>query len=336
MTNLFTEVKISKSATCITYRSKIMFVGSCFADNIYTMFNNAKFNCLSNPLGTLYNPLSISILFDLLLGNKTITENDFFYYQNQYSSYLMHGSCSDTDLKRAIEKSNNSISNARNYLKDCDILFITLGTAFVYYLNQNNQPVANCHKQNPKLFTRRMLTVEQSAQALVNICQNVKQFNPNINIVFTVSPIRHIADGAIDNTLSKSTLLLSINKTINTLANVEYFPSYEIMLDELRDYRFYDETLTHPSKLAQEIIFDKLLSTFCSQTVINQITTVGNYIKSANHKIISPFSPETKLFAENQLQRAMQLESQIDGLNLNNEKQYFNDIIIKNKTHNNE
>ena len=327
MVNLYTEVKIPKSQTVISYNSNLMFVGSCFADNIGEMFANAKFRCLANPLGTLYNPLSINILFDILTTNRAITADDFFQSGNLYCSYLMHGDFSDPDLNSAVSNANNSINTARIFLKTADIVFITLGTAWVYYLNQNNAPVANCHKQNPNLFTRRMLSVEQSSEALQNICRIITEFNPKVKIVLTVSPIRHIADGAIDNTLSKSTLLLSVNETVNNISNVEYFPSFEIMIDQLRDYRFYESNLTHPSATAREIIFEKLILTYCSQDTINQISTVANFIKSVNHKIVSPDSPQTIAFAQKQLQKAMQLEAQIFGLDLSKEIHYFNDII---------
>lgn len=329
MVNLYTEVKIPKTQTVINYNSNLMFVGSCFADNIGEMFLNAKFRCLANPLGTLYNPLSIKTLFEILSSQRAITAEDFFKNGNQYSSYLMHGDYSHADLECAVANANNSINSARNFLKNNDIVFITFGTAFVYYLNENNMPVANCHKQNPNLFTRRMLSVEQSSEAIKSICRTITEYNPKAKIVLTVSPIRHIADGATDNTLSKSTLLLSVADTVKTLNNVEYFPSYEIMIDELRDYRFYESNLTHPSTTAREIIFDRLTTTFCTKETINQISNVANFMKSVHHKILSPDSPETKKFAQSQLQKAMQLEGQNIGLDLCKEKKYFTEIIHK-------
>ena len=327
MTNLFTEVKIPKSQTVINYNSRLMFVGSCFADNIGSMFSDNKFRCVINPLGTLYNPLSIKILFDILTSDRKITEKDFFFYRNLYSSYLMHGDFSDCDLNNAVSKANKSIETARNFLKNTKIVFITLGTAFVYYLNQSGLPVANCHKQPSELFTRKMLTVEQATKALQQICSSIASINPDVRIVLTVSPIRHIADGAIENTLSKSTLLLSADNVAKFLGFVEYFPSYEIMIDELRDYRFYESNLTHPSTTAREIIFDKITSTFCPTAVTDNIKNVSTFMKSVNHKIIAPDSAETITFAEKQLQRALQLEKQIQGLDLSTEKEYFNKII---------
>ncbi|MBR4214629.1 MAG: GSCFA domain-containing protein [Bacteroidales bacterium] len=334
--NLFTEVKIPKSNINLSYKSKLMFVGSCFADNISAYFTNAKFSCLSNPFGTLYNPISINTLFDMIINRKEFVSDDFFYSHGMYSSYMLHSDLSNKDIQTAVANTNKALTESYNYLQQTSILFITLGTAWVYYLNANGKEVANCHKQNPKLFTRKLLTVEESAAALHKICTNVLSINPDIRIVLTVSPIRHIADGATDNSLSKSTLLLSINQIVNAFANVEYFPSYEIMIDELRDYRFYEDNLTHPSKLAEQIIFEKLLSSFCSKVVVNQTVLVEHFMKSANHKIISPESLEANLFAKAQLQRAMQLESQIAGLDLSNEKQYFTEIVNNNKTNQNE
>lgn len=331
MPTLYTEVKVPKSQTVISYQSRLMFVGSCFADNIGSMFANAKFNSLANPFGTLYNPLSINILFDYLTSDKTISAEDFFQNNGKYSSYLMHGDFDNTDLNLAVSRATESIQSAKQYLKTADIVFITLGTAFVYYLNETGKPVANCHKQNPKLFTRQLLTVEQSTDTLRQICQTITDFNPKVKIVLTVSPIRHIADGATQNTLSKSTLLLSTDTIVKAFNNVEYFPSYEIMIDELRDYRFYESNLTHPSSTAREIIFERLLQSFCNQQTINAVSQVSNFMKSVNHKIISPDLPEIVTFAKNQINKAMQLEAQNFGLNLEKEKQYFNNIINQNK-----
>ena len=334
--NLFTEVKIPKSDINLSYQSRLMLAGSCFADNISAYFENAKFSCLTNPFGTLYNPISINALFDMIINRKVFTPDDFFYSHGLYSSYLLHSDLSNKDIDTAVANTNMALTESYNYLQQTSMLFITLGTAWVYYLNQNGKAVANCHKQNPNLFTRKLLSVEESTAALHKICTSVLSLNPDIRIVLTVSPIRHIADGATDNSLSKSTLLLSVNRIVNTFANAEYFPSYEIMIDELRDYRFYQENLTHPSKTAEQIIFEKLLATYCSKAVINQIAQVENFMKSANHKILSLYSPETKQFANAQLQRAMQLETQIAGLDLSNEKLYFTEIVNNNKTNSNE
>ena len=193
--NLFTEVKIPKSDINLSYQSRLMFVGSCFADNISAYFKNAKFSCLSNPFGTLYNPISINALFDMIINRKVFTPDDFFYSHGLYSSYLLHSDLSNKDIDTAVANTNMALTESYNYLQQTSILFITLGTAWVYYLNQNGKAVANCHKQNPNLFTRKLLSVEESTAALHKICTSVLSLNPDIRIVLTVSPIRHIADG---------------------------------------------------------------------------------------------------------------------------------------------
>ena len=264
---LFTRVDTPKAGFEIDYTSRIAFFGSCFADNISAQFAARKFGVLANPFGTVYNPISIAGQIRAFADGKVFKEEDVFQdargaqgasgnqdARGPWYSWDAHGSLSAATREECIAKLNDAANCAREFLQQANIVFITLGTAFVYFL-KDGRAVANCHRQDPALFERRMITVEEAAQALESIVQDLHRVNPKAHIVFTVSPLRHMADGAHNNTLSKATLQLAVNEIVKrgsgTAATpATYFPSYEIVMDELRDYRFYDSDMVHLSEIA--------------------------------------------------------------------------------------
>jgi hypothetical protein len=193
----------------------------------------------------------------------------------------------------------------------------------VYYLKDNGKPVSNCHRQDPSLFERRMISVEEASKALEDTVASLRRIHADIQVVFTVSPLRHMADGAHGNNLSKSTLLLAIEQ-----AAVDYFPSYEIVLDELRDYRFYDSDMVHLSKTAEEYIFERMVQTYCDSTTRTNMERVEKFLKTANHKIAAPDSDATRNLVKKILAQATELESQIEGLHLDKEREFFANLGI--------
>ena len=350
----FTKVELPKAGFKIDYTSKLAFFGSCFADNIAAQFAARKFRVLSNPFGTVYNPLSIERQLKLIASGKTFGEEDVFQdtracpnaSENQdarrtWHSWDAHSSLSAANREECIAKLNAASSQAREFLQQADTIFITLGSAFVYSLN--GQIVANCHRQDPHLFERRMITVNESAEAIRGIVESIcriknrdwilrrslprtssgAQDDTNatshpLHIVFTVSPLRHMGDGAHGNNLSKSTLLLAVEKTLSGMqasANpAEYFPSYEIVMDELRDYRFYESDMVHLSKTAEEYIFEKMLDTYCDGTTRANIARVEKFMKMANHRIAD--ASIANEFLQKINCEASILEAQIPGLDL--------------------
>ncbi|MBR4678909.1 MAG: GSCFA domain-containing protein [Bacteroidales bacterium] len=321
--NFFTPVEIEKSSFSIDYTSKLVFIGSCFAENISKYFENAKFQSLVNPSGILYNPLSISMMIENVLSARRYSDKDFFFDGTLYNSYDFHGRFSDSDLQKAVIKANDSMEKAYVFFKTADVVFITLGTAFVYFLQENGLPVANCHKQLSEKFSRRLISVSEVENALKNIVENLQNINKSIQIVFTISPLRHFRDGAHNNNLSKSTLHLGTNFVIKNYEFVHYFPSYEIVMDELRDYRFYEQDMIHLSETAEEYIWQKIKQTYFSDKVSLQVERVEKFMKSVNHRIENPFSLASKAFFEKNIFAAKRLEAEIQGLNLEKEKEYF-------------
>lgn len=315
--NFFTKVDIPSADFKINYRSNLFFVGSCFADSISYKWKTRKFQTLVNPFGTVYNPLSIESQIAKLCGEQPESWNRWDYQGIRIG-----------------EDINKTVVKARQFLQMADVVFITLGTAFVYFLKESGKAVANCHKEPAELFERRLISVEEAAEALRNICRwilhcvqndnadaDLRQHDTNgdVRIVFTVSPIRHLNDGAHGNNLSKATLQLAVEKVCKEFAAVSYFPSYEIVMDELRDYRFYAEDMTHINATAEDYIFERMVETYCDKTTIANMKLVEKFMKTASHRIEDASSPRTVELAKQQIARAQELEKQIAGLSLSEE-----------------
>ncbi|MCR5456038.1 MAG: GSCFA domain-containing protein [Bacteroidales bacterium] len=325
---LLTTVEIPKSNISIDYNSKLVFVGSCFAENVSRFFMDAKFNCLVNPTGIMYNPLSIRQMVANVVKHKTYDYHDFFFDGNNYSSYDFHSAYSRSTLQEAVSLANERIEAARSYCYNADIVFVTLGTAFVYFLaDSSGSPVNNCHKQKSETFVRRLISVEEVADALSDVVAKLLAINSKLQFVFTVSPIRHWKDGAHANRLSKSTLHLGIEQVLRQFDCCEYFPSCEILEDELRDYRFYAEDMIHPSPLAEKIIWRRLRDTYINKVCDAQISRVEKFMQAANHRFFDDKAPSTISFCQKNILLAESLESEIQGLDLSSEKKHFKKYV---------
>jgi hypothetical protein len=227
-----------------------------------------------------------------------------------------------------LKKINNSITIANKHLKDANFVLITFGTSWIYELKKSGKIVSNCHKIPTKEFNRRKLTVEDILKTYTSIINQLKHINPNINIVFTVSPIRHIKDGVTENQLSKSTLLLAIDELVNNFKNVTYFPSYEIMMDDLRDYRFYNDDMTHPSKIAISYIWDKFKHTYIANYVCDTMLKIEKINQSIQHRPFQPESESHQKFLKNILAKIENLENNFNSLNFDNERQEINKFLL--------
>ena len=344
--DFFTKIDISVANWQIDYNSRLAFFGSCFADNISAQFASRKFNVLANPFGTVYNPLSAAMQIKAIANGKKFGGPEIFQdARGPWHCWDAHSSLSAATREECIAKLNETTANAREFLQKADTVFITLGTAFVYFLRGNGVAVSNCHRQNPNMFIRKMISVDHAAEALKSIVHDLLKMKNDwvaspsarndetgndrkLHIVFTVSPLRHLSDGAHENALSKATLQLAINKVIQEIASpsarndvgaetISYFPSYEIVMDELRDYRFYDDDMIHLSKTAEGYIFERMVETYCSEKTCDNIKQVEKFLKMANHRIQDADSPATAVFLQKLHTEAQKLESQIAGLELN-------------------
>jgi hypothetical protein len=283
-----TEISLKKTKRQIAYPDNITLLGSCFAENIGNMLKNNKFNVDVNPFGILYNPLSIENALRILLEKRFFSEKDLFFHNGVWSSFAHHGSFSSICQNETLQNVNSKIITSSEKLSKIDFLLITFGTAWVY--EKDDKIVTNCHKLPEKEFQRRRLSILEIVDCYTKLIADIQKINPDFNVIFTVSPIRHWKDGAHENQISKSTLLLAINELQNKFENIDYFPAYEIVLDELRDYRFYEEDMLHPNLLAVNYIWEKFSEIYFSGETQNIQKEIEQITKAEAHR---PFNPQT-------------------------------------------
>jgi hypothetical protein len=286
-----TIVDIEPSAKKITYQSAILLLGSCFSDTIGERLVSCKFNMLINPFGVLFNPASISENIRRLIENKAFTAEQLYFYNNQWVSFNHYTGYSNSDKDICLERINDNISTASSFLQKADFLFLTFGTAWVYKFNETGKIVANCHKIPASAFTRFILEPGEIIANYVSLLQELKTFNPGLSVVFSLSPVRHVNDGAVNNQKSKSILHYSIDKILELIPGTIYFPAYEIFMDELRDYRFYAGDMLHPSDPGIEYIWKRFMDTFVTSDISSLMKEVNSIIKAVNHRPVNPEDP---------------------------------------------
>lgn len=290
--NFRTQVERPEKVTKIRYSDQLLLLGSCFAENIGKLLLANKFCCDVNPYGILYNPLSIVKALEEMVERKIYTKGDLFEANGVWYSWMHHGCfSSDVSAEECLCLINKRLKKASDVLASTDWLMVTWGTAFVY--EHKGQVIGNCHKQPDKLFTRRRLTVDEIVKVWSDTLKYCRQQNPSLKVLFTVSPIRHAKDGMHGNQLSKSTLMLAIDRLCEELDGCFYFPSYEILMDELRDYRFYADDMLHPSTLAVEYIWERFCQTFLGKDTLQVIKEWTEIQKALQHK---PFHPQSEAY----------------------------------------
>lgn len=305
-----TAVDLPDFSKKMGYRHQSMMIGSCFAENIGNYLEELCFPIMVNPFGILYNPISISNSLEILLKWKKFTVEDLFLSNGLYHSFFHHSRFSGSDAAETLEGINTKVAEASELLKNCHHLFITFGTSWVFKNKENGIVVSNCHKLPAATFDRYRLSVEQITEIWIPLIDELKRVNPNLHLVFTVSPIRHLKDGAHENQLSKSTLLLAIEALISEFGNelIDYFPSYELVLDELRDYRFYAADMTHPSDVAAEFIREKFIEAIADTESKSILGELEKLLPALKHKTLNNNDKEYHTFIGNQIERTRQLQ----------------------------
>lgn len=286
----------------IDYNSKIVSLGSCFAVNMGEKFGYFKFRNTINPFGIVFSPVALEKIIRFASENTTFTEADVFYHNELWHCYDAHSDLSSTDKAQLLLNLNTACNKLRQSLLLATHITITLGTAWVYRVKETDTLVANCHKVPQKEFSKELLSVDAIAQSLQNIITLVSEHNPETTVIFTVSPVRHIKDGFTENQWSKANLISALHQTINhkpQTINSFYFPSYEIMMDELRDYRFYAEDMIHPSQTAIEYIWQRFTESWASEEAQQTMKLADNIQKSLLHRPFNPGSDSHKKFLEN-------------------------------------
>ncbi|WP_264552084.1 GSCFA domain-containing protein [Flavobacterium sp. N2038] len=294
-----TQIPISKSNNPIDYNSKILSIGSCFAENMAEKFDYFKFQNETNPFGIIFNPVSIENLFRRVCEKNFFQEKDVFFHNERWHSFEVHSDLSNADRQELLETLNKAITETNKQIKEATHIIITLGTSWIYRNNESEEIVANCHKVPQKQFSKELLPVEIIEESIQNTIDLIQHINPEINFIFTVSPVRHIKDGFVENQLSKSHLFTALHKTFDfRLSTFNYFPSYEIMMDELRDYRFYNEDMLHPNQIAIDYIWKLFSENYVSENSFSVMKEVDEIQKSLRHRSFNPDSDQHIKFLE--------------------------------------
>lgn len=291
--NFRTQVELPEKEVKIAHSERIMLWGSCFVENIGKLLVENKFNSEVNPLGILYNPLSIAKSLRQVLMKKEYEERDLFQAAGVWHSWMHHSDFSSCSLDDCLEKINGGMMKVADNLSDTDWLVVTWGTAYVYILRHTQEVVGNCHKQPEKLFVRRRLGVAEIIEVWKSLLDDLRVLNPRLKVLFTVSPIRHAKDGMHGNQLSKSALLLAVDELCTACSDCYYFPSYEIMMDELRDYRFYADDMLHSSAKAVEYIWECFCRCYFSKETMGIMEEWKDIKKALEHK---PFNPDSEAY----------------------------------------
>lgn len=283
-----TTVKTGENRGWLHHDSGVMLLGSCFSDNIGGKMHGALIHASVNPMGTLFNPMSIARSINRLINNEPVAGQDLFMQNGVWNSFDFHSRYSMPDKQVTIDSMNQRIMQGHDDLKNAQLLTITMGTAIVYRLKSSGQIVANCHKVPQHEFERKMATVEQMVQVIDKMLTQLHDFNPGLRIILTVSPIRHIADGLDTNSLSKAALRVAIHEAITRHCEYcDYFPAYEIMMDDLRDYRFYSSDMVHPSDVAVEYIWQAFQATYLDDRSAMAVARCERIYKRLQHRPMS-------------------------------------------------
>lgn len=287
-----TEIPIQKqSRNLIDYQSKILLIGSCFSENIGNKLSHFKFQTNQNPFGILFHPKAIERLITKAINQETYTEKDIFFHNERWHCFDAHSSLSSSNKDELLNSLNSTIQQAYESLKNVSHFIITLGTSWVYREITSDSIVANCHKIPQKKFLKELLSVQKITETLDAINTLIRAINPKASIIYTVSPVRHIKDGFIENKQSKAHLLASIHSVVEPRKNIHYFPSYEIMMDELRDYRFYNEDMIHPNSTAINYIWEKFTQAWFSENSFQTMKEIDTIQKGITHR---PFNPNSE------------------------------------------
>ena len=299
-----------ESKNLIDYQSNIFLLGSCFSENIGDKLHHFKFQTLQNPFGILFHPKAIENLILNAINKKEYTEKDLVYQNERWHSFEAHSNLSSSDKSTISNNLNSAIISTEVKLKEATHIIITLGTSWVYRHIESDKIVANCHKIPQKKFLKELLPIHEISESLEAIVALIKSINKKASILFTVSPVRHLKDGFIENTRSKSHLIAAIHNIIDIKKNTHYFPSYEIIMDVLRDYRFYSEDMIHPNKTAINYIWEKFVDTWFREESKATMKEVDTIQKGIMHKPFNEKSEKHQKFLKNLEQKKQNLMNQ--------------------------
>lgn len=308
----FTPFTIPEASFPISHQSKILSMGSCFAQTIGQKMRDHKFDCLVNPFGTIFNPHSINTLLEAALFDDHFAEDEFLERDGLFFHYSTHSDLVAASKEELVEKLSKQKGLTKEYLASGSHLILTLGTAWVYELAESGSIVANCHKLSTQNFNKRLLSLSKLEMSLGLLFDNLSRIYPDMKIILTVSPVRHLKDGIPENQLSKSMLRVFCDSMEKKYNSVSYFPAYEIMIDELRDYRWYKSDLIHPSAEAENYIWEKWKSSYFSSETQLKVDQINKIKQELAHRPLNPNSEAHRKFQSSLLQKLERLNAEFD------------------------
>lgn len=285
----------------VSHSTPVFMLGSCFTDSVGERLESDMFDIMRNPFGTVYNPASMDSQMQFIVGKRNPVQDELLHENGLWHSFLTHSSLSAATQDALLENIRRSSHAALDFLKRAEVAVLTFGSAWVYRYNSTGEIVSNCHKLPAKLFTREMLSVDEAASYIGSCISTLRSVAPDMKIILTVSPIRHIADGLHGNQLSKATLLLAADRVVRTREEVIYFPAYEAVMDDLRDYRFYDTDMKHPSSVAVDYIYSLFADSFFTSRTKEAAAAAGRHTRLTNHRLLDTSSGESQCNFKNKI-----------------------------------
>ncbi len=323
------EFDIKRAPKPVQHPQQLMLMGSCFTENIGDKLRKHKFNVLENPNGILFNPVSVAEAVDSYLSGKMFTTSDIFLHNETWHSWKHHSRYSGITAEECISKINSSITQAQQYLKHTDHLMITLGSAWLYTLTPeaaNAVPgsvAANNHKAPASWFRKRLMQVTEAVALLGDMIRNLQAYNPSLQIIFTISPVRHLREGVIENNRSKAVLIQAVHELVERFEQLYYFPAYELVIDDLRDYRFYAEDLVHPNYHATQYVWEKFTEACMNEETRSLMKEIAELNLAFQHKPFNPGTFQHQKFLKTYLVKTQSLQERHPYLDLSGELEYF-------------
>ena len=326
-------INIKRLEPPLNYKDKILLTGSCFTEHIGNYLMDVKFRALQNPNGILFEPLGVCNSLISYIENRQYSKDDLFYLDEAWHSWQHHSRFSNVDADACIKNINTSQQEAHLFLKEADWLIITLGSAFVYKLapdttlsttsTKAGNTVVNNHKAPAQNFIKHLSAIDEIITALDGTIYRLFQFNKKLKIIFTISPVRHIRDGVMENNRSKARLIEAVHHLVNKFGRLYYFPAYELVIDVLRDYRFYDIDMAHPNYAATQFVLEKFAETCMDEATQKLSEEIRKIVISFNHKPFNPTSVQHQKFLQAQLEKVEILQQQHPYLDFEKEIRYF-------------
>ena len=323
------EFSFKKPTNAISYRDKLLLMGSCFTENMGEKLRKLKFTTMENPNGILFNPISVAEAMDAYISNQHISQTDIFQYNETWHSWKHHSRFSGLTADECMQKINESTLAAHTYLKNADHLMITLGSAWLYTLTneaantQTGSVAANNHKAPANWFQKRLMGAGETVQVLNEMLTKLFSFNPDLQIVFTISPVRHLREGVIENNRSKAVLIQAVHELVEKYQALYYFPAYELVIDDLRDYRFYAEDLVHPNYQATQYVWEKFTEACMSDETKLLMKEIAEINLAYQHKPFNPKTTQHQKFLQSYFEKATAFKEKYPYLDLEKELGYF-------------